>query len=156
MSFDFNDFIVYDMEAAYVGASFDSYNYEGDYLGDGRQAEHVWTTYRPVAIGNDGVGGRSVPLGNLIDEVLVFNKAVTMDDLKKIDDHYGATAAMKAAKEDGKEIPVTISASNLCEILKEQFQGGYTFSGVTGSDVTWDEDGYVSKAAVKYVIKAAN
>ena len=69
---------------------------------------------------------------------------------------YAIYGAMKAAKEDGKEIPVTISASNLCEILKEQFQGGYTFSGVTGSDVTWDEDGYVSKAAVKYVIKAAN
>ena len=69
---------------------------------------------------------------------------------------YAIYGAMKAAKEDGKEIPATISASNLCEILKEQFQGGYTFSGVTGSDVTWDEDGYVSKAAVKYVIKAAN
>jgi hypothetical protein len=89
MSLDFDDFIVYDLHEAYRGASFDSYNYEGGYLGDGRQSEHVWTTYRPVAIGNDGVGGRSVPMGNLIDEVLVFNSALTMDDLALIDAYYG-------------------------------------------------------------------
>lgn len=88
MSFDFDEFIVYDMDAAYVGVSFDSYNYEGGYLGDGQQANHVWTTYRPVAIGNDGNGCRGVPIGNIIDEVLVFNDALTMSDLALIKAHY--------------------------------------------------------------------
>ena len=50
----------------------------------------------------------------------------------------------------------SISASDLCEILKDQFQGGFSYSGVTGTNITWDETGYVSKEAVKYVIKAAN
>ena len=69
---------------------------------------------------------------------------------------YAIFGAMKAAQEAGKEIPVTISASDLCEILKDQFQGGYTFSGVTGDSVTWDKDGYVNKSAIKYTIKEAN
>ena len=69
---------------------------------------------------------------------------------------YALFNAMKAAKEAGEEIDVTISASDLCEILKDQFQGGFSYSGVTGTDITWDETGYVSKEAVKYVIKAAN
>ncbi len=72
---------------------------------------------------------------------------------------YAIYGAMKAAKEAGKEIDVTISASDLCEILKEQFNGGYKFQGVTGkagSDITWQSNGYVTKDAVKYVLKEAN
>ena len=72
---------------------------------------------------------------------------------------YAIYGAMKAAKEAGKEIDVTISASDLCEILKEQFNGGYKFQGVTGkagSDITWQSSGYVTKEAVKYVLKTAN
>ena len=69
---------------------------------------------------------------------------------------YALFNAMKAAKDAGEEIDVTISASDLCEILKDQFQGGFSYSGVTGTNITWDETGYVSKEAVKYVIKAAN
>ncbi|MBE6652729.1 MAG: LamG domain-containing protein [Ruminococcaceae bacterium] len=88
MSFDFGEFQVYDLDGAYDGASFDSYNYDGEYPGDSKQSEIQYTTYRPVAIGNDGVGGRSVPIGNLIDEVLVFDKAVTLDDLALIKAYY--------------------------------------------------------------------
>ncbi len=70
---------------------------------------------------------------------------------------YAIFGAMKAAKAAGKEIEVTMSASDLCEILKEQFQGGYTFTGgatgAEGSTISWDENGYVNKAAVQYVIK---
>lgn len=69
---------------------------------------------------------------------------------------YAIYNAMKEAIEEGKEIPVTISASELCEILKEKFTGGFKYSGVTGEDITWESNGYVKKGAVKYVIKEAN
>ena len=68
---------------------------------------------------------------------------------------YAIYEAMKAAVDAGTEIDVTISASDLCEILKEQFTGDFTFSGVTGNNITWEDNGYVSKGAVKYVIKEA-
>lgn len=69
---------------------------------------------------------------------------------------YAIYGAMKAAVDSGKEIDVTISASDLCDILKEQFTGDYTFSGVTGNDIKWDSNGYVAKEAVKYTIKTSN
>ena len=47
-------------------------------------------------------------------------------------------------------------ASELCDILKGQFTGGFSYSGVTGSNITWGKDGYVSKGAVKYTLKLAN
>ena len=68
---------------------------------------------------------------------------------------YAIFNAMKAAVDAGKEIPVTISASDLCEILKEQFTGDFTYSGVTGENIKWQANGYVDKGAVKYVIKEA-
>ena len=70
---------------------------------------------------------------------------------------YAIYYAMEAAIADGKEIPVTISASDLCDILKEMFANGYTLEeGVTGKNITWEESGYVNKAAIQYVIKEAN
>lgn len=69
---------------------------------------------------------------------------------------YALVDAMKAIKAKGKDIPVTISASDLCDLLKEEFQGGFKFSGVTGDSVTWDANGYVNKTALKYVIKEAD
>ena len=69
---------------------------------------------------------------------------------------YAIYEAMKAAVDAGTEIDVTISASDLCEILKEQFTGDFTFSGVTGNNITWEDNGYVSKEAVKYTLKTAN
>ena len=70
---------------------------------------------------------------------------------------YAIYGAMKAAVDSGKKIPVTISASDLCDILKEQFEGGYTLeNAVTGGTVTWESTGYVHKIAIKYVIKEAN
>lgn len=68
---------------------------------------------------------------------------------------YAIYNAMKAAIDNGKEIDVTISASDLCDILKEQFNGGFTYSGATGTNIKWNSNGYVSKSAVKYVIKEA-
>lgn len=69
---------------------------------------------------------------------------------------YAIYNAMKAAIDAGEEIDVTISASDLCDILKAQFTGDFTYSGVTGTDITWEDNGYVSKEAVKYTLKAAN
>ena len=72
------------------------------------------------------------------------------------DSVYAIYNAMAAAIEDGKEIPVTISASDLCDILKEQFTGDFTYSGTTGENIAWQDNGYVDKAAIKYVLKEAN
>ena len=70
---------------------------------------------------------------------------------------YALYGAMQKAIEGGKEIPVTISASDLCEILKAEFSGGYTVSeAVTGNEITWESTGYVNKTAIQYVIKEAN
>ena len=70
---------------------------------------------------------------------------------------YALYGAMKAALDAGKKIPVTISASDLCEILKAEFQGGYTVTNaVTGESISWDSTGYVNKTAIQYVIKDAN
>ncbi len=69
---------------------------------------------------------------------------------------YAIYNAMKAAIDAGEEIDVTISASDLCEILKAQFTGDFTYSGVTGNDITWEDNGYVAKEAVKYTLKTAN
>ena len=64
-------------------------------------------------------------------------------------------AIYNAMKEAGDDIEVTISASDLCDILKEKFANGFTYSGVTGDNITWESNGYVQKGAVKYVIKEA-
>ena len=70
---------------------------------------------------------------------------------------YAIYGAMKKAVDEGKDIPVTISGSDLCEILKEQFNGGYTLAkGVTGENIKWETTGYVNKGAIQYVIKEAN
>ncbi len=70
---------------------------------------------------------------------------------------YAIFNAMKAAEQAGKKITVTMSASDLCDILKDQFQGGFTLKdAVTGSEITWEDNGYVNKSAIKYVIKEAN
>ncbi len=70
---------------------------------------------------------------------------------------YALVGAMQAAVDAGKQIDVTISASDLCEIFKEQFSGGYTVTdAVTGAEVKWEATGYVNKSAIQYIIKEAN
>ena len=69
---------------------------------------------------------------------------------------YAIFNAMKAAIDAGTEIDVTISASDLCDILKGQFGGDFSYSGVTGTDIKWQANGYVEKGAIKYVLKTAN
>ena len=70
---------------------------------------------------------------------------------------YALYGAMKKAVDEGTEIPVTISASDMCEILKAQFANGYTISNaVTGESISWEASGYVNKTAIQYVIKDVN
>lgn len=69
---------------------------------------------------------------------------------------YAIYNAMAEIIAEGTPIPTTISATELCELLKAKFNGGFTYSGVTGDNITWAETGYVEKGAVKYVIKAAD
>ena len=72
------------------------------------------------------------------------------------DSVYALYGAMEKAISEGTDIPVDISASDLCEILKEQFNGGYTVNNaVTGDNITWESTGYVNKTAIQYVIKDA-
>ncbi len=69
---------------------------------------------------------------------------------------YAIFNAMKEYVDAGNDIPVTISASDLCDILKEKFNGGFTLkNAVTGDSITWEKTGYVNKGAIKYVIKEA-
>ena len=61
---------------------------------------------------------------------------------------------MKKAADAGTQIPVTISASDLCEILKGQFTGGFTMeNAATGDKIGWEANGFVNKSAIQYVIK---
>ena len=67
---------------------------------------------------------------------------------------YALYGAMKAAADAGTQIPVTISASDLCEILKGQFTGGFTMeNAATGDKIGWEANGFVNKSAIQYVIK---
>ena len=68
---------------------------------------------------------------------------------------YDCIYAIYNAMKEAGDIDVTISASDLCDILKEKFANGFTYSGVTGDNITWESNGYVQKGAVKYVIKEA-
>jgi branched-chain amino acid transport system substrate-binding protein len=97
----------------------------------------------------------------------------TVDFVKKYTEKYGAETlnqfgasaydcvyaifnAMKELKEAGKDIPVTISAEELYGLLKAHFNDGFSYSGVTGTDITWEDNGYVNKAAIKFVLKVAD
>ncbi len=67
---------------------------------------------------------------------------------------YALYNAMKFAKEHGKEIKVTISASDLSDILEEVFMNeSFSFSGTTGENIKWNADRTVNKQAVKYIVK---
>ena len=69
---------------------------------------------------------------------------------------YAIYNAMKAAADAGKDVNPNMSASELCEILKAQFNGGFTYSGATGENIKWQSSGFVDKTAIAYVIKEAN
>ena len=73
-------------------------------------------------------------------------------------------AMVDALKASGKTVSATMSAQDYAEILLNQFtDDSFVFHGVTGeckngnkSDISWNDDGTVSKTAVKYVVKEAS
>ena len=65
---------------------------------------------------------------------------------------YAMVGALKAAANKGTKVEVTMSPKEVYEVLKGEFQGGYSFSGVTGKNVTWDEGGTVNKTPGKFVV----
>ena len=70
---------------------------------------------------------------------------------------YAIYGAMKELVAEGKDITPAISASDLCEMLKAKFNGGYSLAeGATGTNISWLETGKVNKIATKYTLKEAN
>ena len=63
---------------------------------------------------------------------------------------YAIVGALKAAIAAGQTVDANTSASDMCEILKAQFNGSYTYTGaVTGTGtVQWTSDGFVNKEAL--------
>ena len=134
--------------------------------------------------GLDGIDGFFKDINTIPQEVSMlshFNSGATEGSAKTFIDKYvakyskdtlnqfGAAAydcvyaiygAMKSAlAKDPDCIKVTMSASELCEVLKAEFQGGYALKeNVTGGGkpIVWDANGYVAKEAIKYTIKAAS
>ncbi len=130
--------------------------------------------------GFDGLAGQFEDFSVIPQEVSMLShfdsnatEGMSADFIKKYTEKFGADTlnqfgasaydcvyaiynAMKTAIDAGEEIDVTISASDLCEILKAQFSGDFSYSGVTGNDITWESNGYVAKEAVKYTLKTAN
>ncbi len=94
------------------------------------------------------------------------------DEEKEPLNQFGAAAydcvwaiyeAMKVAVANGKEINADTSASDICEALKEVFNGDFEFRGITGkcdgdekSYISWSDDGTVQKEAIKYIVKEKN
>ena len=94
-----------------------------------------------------------------IDKYVAKHGAETLNQFgaSAYDCVYAIYGAMKKAIDSGTEIPVTISASDLCDIMKAQFEGGYTLeNAVTGDKIAWEKSGYVNKSAIQYVIKDFN
>ena len=70
---------------------------------------------------------------------------------------YALYGAMKELIDEGKDVTPETSASDLCEMLKAKFNGGFTFAeGATGKNITWHETGKVNKVATKYTLKEAH
>ena len=129
--------------------------------------------------GFDGLAGQ-IDLATIPQKISMlshFNAnstdAATADFVKKYTDQFGAETlnqfgasaydcvyaiynAMKELKAAGKDIPVTISAEELYTLLKDQFTGDFSYSGVTGKDIKWQANGYVDKAAIEYILKDAD
>ena len=129
--------------------------------------------------GFDGLAGQ-IDLSTIPQEVSMLSHfdsnsdaQATVDFVKKYTEKFGAETlnqfgasaydcvyaiynAMKELKEAGKDIPVTISAEELYTLMKDHFTGDFSCSGVTGTDITWEDNGYVNKAAIKFVLKEAD
>ena len=70
---------------------------------------------------------------------------------------YDCVYAIFGAMKKVENVSPDMSASDMCDALKAEFNGGYTFTnGATGETVKWNTDGSVNKMAVKFVVKEAD
>ena len=66
---------------------------------------------------------------------------------------YAIYQAMYEYEHAGNTIDVTISAAGLGEILNAKFSdSNFKFSGVTGTNISWNADRTVNKAPTKYIV----
>lgn len=70
---------------------------------------------------------------------------------------YALKDAIEFAVKEGKEVPVTISASDMCDVLKEVFHNSaFSVNGVTGTAMKWNADNTVNTATKnvkEYIVK---
>ena len=67
-------------------------------------------------------------------------------------DAYDVVYAIYNALVEGSAT-ADMSAQDMGELLLAQFQNGFTYSGLTGSDMTWDSEGAVVKAPLAFQVK---
>lgn len=106
--------------------------------------------------------------GAAADFIAKYNELY--DEVKEPLNQFGAAAydcvyaiyeALKFAKANGVEFSADTDASDFCDILTDVFNNdSFVFKGVTGapeadgySRISWTDDGFVNKEAVKYVVK---
>ncbi len=130
--------------------------------------------YEPIFFGVDGMDGILTLEGfdvTLAEGVMLLTPFNAWDDDEKVvsfvtkyEKKYGSTPNQFAA--DGYDcvwalynacvannITAEMTASEICEILIDAFTGGFTYSGLTGTDMTWSETGEVSKLPVVRIIQ---
>jgi branched-chain amino acid transport system substrate-binding protein len=72
------------------------------------------------------------------------------------DSIYAIYGALEAAVVDGAVVNENTTVSEMCEILKAQFDGDYVFTNaVTGGTVTWT-NGFANKVFIEQVIHSGN
>lgn len=67
-------------------------------------------------------------------------------------------AIYEAMKKAGDKISVTMSPSDMCDVLVEVFNDPtFVITGATGEEaIKWNSDGTVNKKALEYIVKAKN
>lgn len=72
---------------------------------------------------------------------------------------YAIFNALKAAKQGGATVNASLTPAQFNTILNAQFNGTGTtfkFTGITGTDISWNAEGKVVKTPVECVVKEAN
>ena len=64
-----------------------------------------------------------------------------------------AQALKKIAEKNPDAVTPDAKPADLCKLLQAEFNGDFTFTGVTGANVKWTAEGFVDKQAVKYIVK---
>ena len=101
----------------------------------------------------------SGPAKEFIDKYVAKYEANTLNQFgaSAYDCVYALAAALeKIAEKNPDAVTPDAKPADLCKLLKAEFDGGFTFSGVTGTNIVWTKEGFVDKQAVKYIVKEKN